>query len=291
MFHRARTGSAGGYHAPGDKLRLAEVLLAAHHTLLAHGQAVREIRAAAQRPVTSRHRAWWAMRRSRRRIPRPTLRPRGRRCSPWIAPDMFNNILVDGPGLAWADTRGWAQLLCGDAARGAGAGHGTDLPAARFPGRQHLPRAGLSARAPTASRSRCRPPPGYPKTTQDYWPITPDVLYWGPQFFHERYRLPIVITENGHQNADVISLDGKVHDPQRIDYLHRHLRELRPGDRRWRATSAATSSGASRTTSSGRWAMRFAWGSCITDYPTQRRIPKDSAYWYGGVIRSNGVDL
>ena len=41
------------------------------------------------------------------------------------------------------------------------------------------------------------------------------------------------------------------------------------------------------------WAMGDAIrvGIVYTDYPTQRRIPKDSAYWYGEVIRSNGVDL
>ena len=28
-------------------------------------------------------------------------------------------------------------------------------------------------------------------------------------------------------NIDWVALDGKVHDPQRIDYLHRHLQELK----------------------------------------------------------------
>lgn len=27
-------------------------------------------------------------------------------------------------------------------------------------------------------------------------------------------------------NRDVVSLDGRVHDPQRVDFLHRYLREL-----------------------------------------------------------------
>src|SRR5262249_41447157 len=41
-------GLVQGRHAPGDKLRLAELLLAVHNTLLAHGGAVRAIRAAAK---------------------------------------------------------------------------------------------------------------------------------------------------------------------------------------------------------------------------------------------------
>jgi beta-glucosidase len=74
-------------------------------------------------------------------------------------------------------------------------------------------------------------PSGYPKTTQDFWPVTPAALYWGPRFFHERYGRPIVITEDGHQNADVISLDGHVHDPQRIDYLTPRDSSMREGRR------------------------------------------------------------
>jgi beta-glucosidase len=37
-------GHQTGYHAPGDKLRFDEVLLATHHTLLSHGKAVQAIR-------------------------------------------------------------------------------------------------------------------------------------------------------------------------------------------------------------------------------------------------------
>lgn len=59
------------------------------------------------------------------------------------------------------------------------------------------------------------------------WPITPTALYWGPKFYNERYDLPIIITENGMSCHDVVSLDGKVHDPNRIDYLNRYLLELK----------------------------------------------------------------
>ena len=133
-------------------------------------------------------------------------------------------------------------------------------------------------------------PAGYPKTTQDYWPVTPTCLYWGPRLFHERYGLPIVITENGCQVADVVSLDGCVHDPQRIDYLHRYLLELR------RATDDGVP-----VDGYFQWCFtdNFEWsfgdairvGIVFTDYPTQRRIPKDSAAWYGEVIRTNGREL
>jgi beta-glucosidase len=44
-------GLVQGRHAPGDKLRFAELLLAAHHALLGHGRAVQAIRAAAKGKV------------------------------------------------------------------------------------------------------------------------------------------------------------------------------------------------------------------------------------------------
>jgi beta-glucosidase len=85
-------------------------------------------------------------------------------------------------------------------------------------------------------------------------------------------------------------LDGKVHDPQRIDYLHRYLRELKracadgvevQGYFHWCFTD------------NFEWAMGDAIrvGLVFTDYPTQRRIPKDSATWYRDVISSNGANL
>jgi len=53
------------------------------------------------------------------------------------------------------------------------------------------------------------------------WYVSPTALYWTPRFFWERYRLPIVITENGLANPDWVSIDGNVHDPQRIDFTGR----------------------------------------------------------------------
>ena len=41
-----------------------------------------------------------------------------------------------------------------------------------------------------------------------------------------RYDLPIVISENGLGAFDKFE-DGKIHDPYRIDYLKRHIEELK----------------------------------------------------------------
>ena len=38
---------------------------------------------------------------------------------------------------------------------------------------------------------------------------------------------PIYITENGMANVDVVSEDGRVHDPQRIEFTRRYLKNLK----------------------------------------------------------------
>ncbi|MBC8170073.1 MAG: family 1 glycosylhydrolase, partial [Anaerolineae bacterium] len=126
--------------------------------------------------------------------------------------------------------------------------------------------------------------------TAFYWPVTPDSLYWGPRFLYERYKSPILVTENGLANTDWVSVDGKVHDPQRIDYIQRHL-------------LAFAKAGADGVDIRGylTWSImdNFEWaegykqrfGLVYVDYETQERIPKDSAHWYSEVIRTHGESL
>lgn len=132
-------------------------------------------------------------------------------------------------------------------------------------------------------------PAGHPKTALD-WPIDPEALYWGPRFLYERYQTPVVITENGLSCHDAVSLDGRVHDPNRIDYLNRYLLQLE------------------RASEEGicvwgyfHWSLmdNFEWtqgynerfGLIYIDYETLERIPKDSFYWYKEVVETNGESL
>ena len=130
---------------------------------------------------------------------------------------------------------------------------------------------------------------GYANTAAK-WPVTPESLYWGPVFLVERYKMPLYITENGLSCADVVSLDGKVHDPGRIDYLHRYLRCLKKaaedgvdilGYFHWSLTD------------NFEWAKGYTerFGLVHCDFKTQKRIIKDSGYWYRDVIRSNAKEL
>lgn len=130
---------------------------------------------------------------------------------------------------------------------------------------------------------------GFPRTSMK-WPVTPEVMRHPIVFLHRRYGLPLYITENGQSCNDRVFRDGKVHDPDRIDTLHRYLAAL----------AGAVEDGAD-VRGYFHWSFtdNFEWNSgyedrfglVYVDYPTQRRIPKDSFFWYADVVKNNGKNL
>jgi beta-glucosidase len=130
---------------------------------------------------------------------------------------------------------------------------------------------------------------GSPRTSLD-WNITPSVLYWSSKFLFERYKKPILITENGMAGMDWVHLDGRVHDTHRIDFMHRYLLELKRavddgidimGFTYWSIMD------------NFEWAHGYdkRFGLVYVDYQTQKRTIKDSGYWYKTVIECNGKNL
>ena len=99
---------------------------------------------------------------------------------------------------------------------------------------------------------------------------------------------PIYITENGSSFPDVVSADGKVHDPRRLDYLKNHFIQTR----------LAMQDGVD-VRGYMVWSLmdNFEWGHGVTkrfgiirvDYETQKRTVKDSGEWYAEVIRTNQI--
>ncbi len=130
---------------------------------------------------------------------------------------------------------------------------------------------------------------GSPKTAFG-WNLTPSVLYWSSKFLFERYKKPIIITENGMAGLDWVHLDGKVHDSYRIDFLHRYLLELKRA-----ADEGVDIMGYTcwSIMDNFEWASGFdiRFGLIHVDYRTQKRTIKDSGYWYKAVIESNGENL
>ena len=122
------------------------------------------------------------------------------------------------------------------------------------------------------------------------WDLYDSALEWGVKHFYKRWKLPVYITENGLSCHDWESLDGKVHDPNRIDFLQRYLRGLKKA-----AGAGCDIRGYFQWSfmDNFEWAKGYnpRFGMIFCDYKTQKRIPKDSAYWYKEVIESNGENL
>ena len=122
------------------------------------------------------------------------------------------------------------------------------------------------------------------------WNLTPQSLYYSSKFWYERYGLPVLITENGYAGCDHVMLDGKVHDPQRQDWMHRYLLELKRAVEDGIPVLGYTY-----------WSImdNFEWadgydprfGMVHVNYQTQKRTIKDSGYWYKEVIAANGENL
>lgn len=122
------------------------------------------------------------------------------------------------------------------------------------------------------------------------WPVTPECFYYGVKFLYERYHLPLYITENGMSCHDDVSLDGRVHDPNRQNFLDLYISALQ----------RANDDGADvRGYFLWTFLDNFEWdkgyterfGIVYVDFKTQKRIVKDSAFWYQKNIESNGREL
>ena len=130
---------------------------------------------------------------------------------------------------------------------------------------------------------------GLPRTSIG-WVVDERVLYWAVRFVYERYKLPIMITENGMSDNDFVCLDGKVHDPQRTDFIKRYLGQLKRavnegypvlGYQHWSIMD------------NFEWAEGYdpRFGLIFVDYATGKRIVKDSAWEYKRIIETNGAEL
>ncbi len=277
-----RLGHHLGTHAPGEKRPWADVLRVAHHVLLAHGKAVQAMRAAARQPleigiVAALHPG----------IPAsesPADIEAARRFSfdglaGWLiepvykgqwpaaqlaqyAPDLLEHDPADLNTMAQPLDFFAMNTYQGAVVRGLDNGQVQALPREQ----------------------------GHPRTAFAIFDVTPQALRWGPRWYHERYQLPVVVTENGMSLTDWVSLDGRVDDPQRIDFMRRYLRELRQA-----VTDGVPIKGyfAWSLLDNFEWAegYRERFGLVFVDWQTQARLPKASFDWYAEVIRSQGATL
>lgn len=126
------------------------------------------------------------------------------------------------------------------------------------------------------------------------WEIDPVGMRTTMRRLWDRYRLPLIITENGSGAVDEL-VDGRVHDPYRIDYLRQHIEQIQLaltdgvdvfGYCPWSAIDLiSTHQGISK---------RYGFihvDRTETDLRDLARSKKDSFDWYRGVITRNGENL
>ncbi|MFI5977027.1 GH1 family beta-glucosidase [Streptomyces sp. NPDC051452] len=269
-------GHALGVHAPGRRL-LFDALPVAHHQLLAHGLAVRALRAAGARDI--------GIANSHGPVRAASAEP------PDVAAAAFYDLLLNRlfaePVVLGRYPEGMAELMPGDVASDlAVIAEPVDWYGVNYyaPTRVGAPGSGdaeyggiaLPAELPFSVREI----EGHPVT--DFgWPVVPEGLTELLCGFRERYgeRLPpIVITENG------CSYEG-IDDQDRIAYLDGHLRALH----------VALEAGVDvrgyfvwSLMDNFEWAEGYArrFGLVHVDFTTQKRTPKASYRWFRDVLRA-----
>ena len=121
------------------------------------------------------------------------------------------------------------------------------------------------------------------------WQITPEAVKYLAKYYYERYKLPIIITENGIALTEWKTLNGDIPDDMRIDYMKRHIANMKEIAEECHVKGYFYWSFMDNFEWSLGYSKRF--GLVYVDYDTLERIPKKSAYWYKKVIESNGEEL
>ncbi|MEU7058579.1 GH1 family beta-glucosidase [Streptomyces sp. NPDC046197] len=272
-------GHALGIHAPGERL-LFDALPVAHHQLLAHGLAVRALRAAgaADIGIANSHGPTWPASREPADVEAAEFYDvllNRLFCDPLLLghyPEGIGELLPGGPADIEADLEVIAEPLDWYginyyAPVRVGAPTGTEI---------ELGGLTLPAGLPFSLRQI----KGCPVT--DFgWPVVPEGLTELLTGFRRRYadRLPpVVITENG------CSYEG-LDDQDRIAYLDGHLRALH------RAVAAGVDVRGYFVWSlldNFEWAEGYArrFGLVHVDHATQQRTPKASYAWFRDVLRA-----
>ena len=111
-----------------------------------------------------------------------------------------------------------------------------------------------------------------------------------------RYGLPQFIVENGMSARETMTGDEPIHDTYRIEYMRDHFTYMKQGVEDgvelWGYCCWAPIDLVSQSLGE----MEKRYGMVYVDLDnngngTNRRVPKDSFYWYKKVIASNGEDL
>lgn len=127
------------------------------------------------------------------------------------------------------------------------------------------------------------------------WTIDPVGLRITLRQLYDRYEMPIYIVENGFGCDDVMNENGEIIDDYRIDYMRKHILEMKNAinegvDCRGYLAWGPIDILSSRANMNKRYGMIYVNRS-NDDLKDLKRIKKKSFEWYKHVIETNGEEL
>ena len=137
----------------------------------------------------------------------------------------------------------------------------------------------------------------YLKASEWGWTIDPIGLRISLNQIYDRYQLPMMIVENGLGAIDVKEADGSVHDDYRIDYMRRHIQQMKDAiEIDGVDLIGYTPWGHIDLVSGGTGEMRKRYGFIYVDRDDEgkgdfSRSRKDSFWYMKRVYESNGEEL
>ena len=139
-------------------------------------------------------------------------------------------------------------------------------------------------------------PNPYLKASEWGWVIDPKGLRYFLNEIYARYRIPIMVVENGLGAVDVVEPDGSIYDDYRIDYLRQHVEQMAEAIADGVDLIGYTPWGCIDLVSASTGEMKKRYGFIYVDKDddgngTLARSRKDSFYWYKKCIESNGRDI
>lgn len=128
------------------------------------------------------------------------------------------------------------------------------------------------------------------------WQIDPQGLRYTLNEIYSRYQIPMMVVENGLGAYDRLEEDGSIHDTYRIDYLRRHIAQMKEAVSDGVELWGYTPWGCIDLVSASQGEMAKRYGFIYVDKyddgtGTLERKRKKSFSWYQKVIASNGEDL
>lgn len=128
------------------------------------------------------------------------------------------------------------------------------------------------------------------------WQIDPIGIRVVLNDMYDRYQLPIFIVENGLGAYDKVEEDGSIHDTYRIDYLRKHIEQMKEAVSDGVELMGYLAWGPIDLVSMSTSEMSKRYGFIYVDkddegYGTLERRRKSSFFWYKKVIESNGEVL